>query len=277
MRRVQGLQIMTQTSSSVTSRLDSMFDGPAAPVTTSRHPPQSSHGSPVECLMAPYRPHSLSEASGWMEERGESATKVKKDESWRRWTGLMMTMDSRPSGLSLFKQTSATSLNIPCGWHWRLAGFLSSVVRIQNRANMDCMSHSRIRKHIFIHSLYILCHLCHLCPIHQICNNPHTKYENIHFLSGCTCSDTKYKIRKKINAWKQLEKKQFHWITSWNAIFSCPNWNSNKTAKMKFRNELFFCLCMQPCYHKLFSGRRRRKQWITWYILYLWYILYCIT
>lgn len=93
MRRVQGLQIMTQTSSSVTSRLDSVFDGPAAPVTTSLHPPQSSHGSPVECLMAPYRPHSLSEASGWMEERGESSTKVKKDESWRRRTGLMMTMD----------------------------------------------------------------------------------------------------------------------------------------------------------------------------------------
>lgn len=66
--RVQGLQIMTQTRSSVTSRLDSVFDGSAAPVTT------SPHHSPVKNLKFAHRRLSLSQASEWMEDHGERIT-----------------------------------------------------------------------------------------------------------------------------------------------------------------------------------------------------------
>lgn len=101
---------MTQTSSSVTSNLDSVFDGPAAPVTLSLH------HSPVKSLKAAHSCHSLSEVAEWMEDCGVNVIKVRKDEGWRRGTGLMTKGDdeqaARLPGLSSFKPTSATSPNI---------------------------------------------------------------------------------------------------------------------------------------------------------------------
>lgn len=117
-------------------------------LTAQLHPSQH-HPSTVPSRQRSRESHGLSQASEWMKTVDKVPVKsgrmrVGRDErGWWRWT-----MTARlPSGLSLFKQTSATSPNIRYAWRWRLAGLSSLVVRIQNRANIDCMGHSKIGKH----------------------------------------------------------------------------------------------------------------------------------
>lgn len=148
MRWAQGLQIMTHTSGSVTSRLGSVCDSPAAPVSTSPHHSQvwavqwRASLPPLSSLSPPQPQRGRRVGGGqrrqwwkchWRQEGRVLEEMEERSSPWLAWQPgcRAVCFISFQTDICNFPQASGT---VEAGG---LQGFLSLVVRIQNRASKD--------------------------------------------------------------------------------------------------------------------------------------------